>query len=167
MIVAGLATVYTSFLFAQGIGRDLWQTPLSAVDLLALAMAEGAAVLLLAALVPGLAPRDVVVRSLEYALVGALGVHLVLLAVEHLLTPSPTRHHALAVESITIGPLSVWFWGGAVLLGGLVPVACIVAAATTTVDAGILVSAAAGLTLAGALVWEYVWVEAGQSVPLS
>jgi formate-dependent nitrite reductase membrane component NrfD len=165
MIVALLATVYTSFLFAQGLGRDFWQTPLSAVDLAALAAAEGAAVLLLAARVPGLAPSGVVVRSLELVLFGAVSSHLVLLGFDHV-APSPTRHHALAVESIRSGALAAWFWGGAVLVGGLVPVACLLVA-SRAVAGWELAPIAALLALGGALAWEYVWIEAGQSVPLS
>ena len=45
-----LATGYTGFLFAQGLARDLWQGPHATIDLLAQAIAEGAASLLLASL---------------------------------------------------------------------------------------------------------------------
>jgi Fe-S-cluster-containing dehydrogenase component/formate-dependent nitrite reductase membrane component NrfD len=166
LLVAILATAYTSFLFAQGLGRDLWQGPISAVDLLALAAAEGSAVLLLAALM-GPAQPGIVTLALQGTLLGALAVHLAVLVVEHLLSPSPSRHHALAVQSMTSGPLATWFWGGAVLLGGLVPVICLVAAAWRAGGGQLLPPVAAALALAGALVWEYVWVEAGQSVPLS
>src|SRR3989449_1951287 len=42
-----LATCYTGFLFAQGLARDLWQGPHASIDLVAQAVAEGAAILLL------------------------------------------------------------------------------------------------------------------------
>jgi len=47
-IVSISTTCYTGFLFAQGRARDLWQGPQSTVDLLAQAVAEGAAALLIA-----------------------------------------------------------------------------------------------------------------------
>src|SRR2546422_3796628 len=47
VVIAMLTTCYTGFLFAQGLARDLWQGPQSTIDLLAQAVAEGAAILLL------------------------------------------------------------------------------------------------------------------------
>ena len=49
--VALAATAYTGFLFAQGLARDLWQGTHATIDLVAQALVEGAAVLLVAALV--------------------------------------------------------------------------------------------------------------------
>src|SRR5688572_11552348 len=53
VIVSVLATSYTGFLFAQGLGRDLWQGPSAAVDLIAQSGAAGSASLLIAALLVG------------------------------------------------------------------------------------------------------------------
>ncbi|MGH9315195.1 MAG: 4Fe-4S ferredoxin, partial [Vicinamibacterales bacterium] len=55
------------------------------------------------------------------------------------------------------------FWGLAVAGGGLLPLALVLAAPTVAAA----VTAAALLALAGGFAWEYIWVEAGQSVPLS
>src|SRR4029077_5276163 len=49
LLVGGLATSYTGFLFAQGLGRDLWQGPHAALDLMRQSGAAGAATLLLIA----------------------------------------------------------------------------------------------------------------------
>ena len=49
-IVALATTGYTGLLFAQGLARDLWQGPQSTIDLVAQAIVEGAAMLLLAAM---------------------------------------------------------------------------------------------------------------------
>jgi len=85
---------------------------------------------------------------------------------EHLFTPSPTLHHELAVRAIVQGAFSQLFWWGALGLGGAVPLVLFALAAMTGFPLGALVLA--GLTaLAGGLAWEYIWVEAGQSVPLS
>jgi Polysulphide reductase, NrfD len=102
------------------------------------------------------------------ALGGALAVHLIFLIVEHLFTPSPTRHHELASQAIRRGAFAHLFWFGAIVTGGVVPLSILALAAI----AGLLQSPAVAAVLAlcaltGSFAWEYVWVEAGQSVPLS
>src|SRR5262249_37609739 len=139
----------------------------AAVDLLAQAIVEGAATLLIAAaLAPGL--RDATaLEAVILALVGALVVHLVFLALEHL-TPSPTRHHALATHAISRGASAPFFWGGAVLAGGVLPLAILtLQSMVRAFHSPGTCAIVAVLALAGAFAWEYVWVEAGQSVPLS
>jgi Fe-S-cluster-containing dehydrogenase component/formate-dependent nitrite reductase membrane component NrfD len=157
-----LTTCYTGFLFAQGLARDLWQGPHATFDLLAQAIVEGAAVLLLASLVPGVAADPGFTRALATTVVVAMAVHVALIVVENLLTPSPTRHHELATSAIVRGPLAPLFWGGAVAVGAM---SAIVAAFWIHVPPAL--AAAAIFALAGSFAWEYVWVEAGQSVPLS
>ncbi len=163
-VVALLATSYTGFLFAQGLGRDLWQGPSAAIDLVAQSFAAGAAALLLVGVFMGGRAGDAV-AILGNVLVTALLAHLVILAFEHILAPSPTRHHEMAVETIRRGAYAQLFWGGTVVAGGLVPIVLLL-----TIGAGSsagLTSAAALLALAGGGIWEYIWVEAGQAVPLS
>jgi formate-dependent nitrite reductase membrane component NrfD len=163
LVTSVLATSYTGFLFAQGLARDLWQGPTAAVDLVTQSAAAGAASLLIAALVTG--GRDVdAIPALSRILTIALGAHLTILVFEHLLAPSPTRHHELAVETIRRGAYAPLFWGGAIAAGGLLPLVML-AVSGTSVAAVTL--AAALLTIAGGAAWEYIWVEAGQSVPLS
>jgi hypothetical protein len=89
----------------------------------------------------------------------------VILLVENVLTPSRTRHHELAVGTILRGVFSRLFWGVAVAGGVLLP---LIALAIGGVAApAIVVAAASLLALTGSAAWEYIWVEAGQSVPLS
>src|SRR3954467_6327700 len=102
-IVSLLTTVYTGFLFAQGLARDLWQGPQSTVDLVAQAIAEGAAALLLASMVPGVRADARLVPALAIPLVVALVVPLAVVTAEHLLMRSPTRHHELAAAAIRRG----------------------------------------------------------------
>jgi len=168
LIVSILATSYTGFLFAQGLARDLWQGPHAAVDLLAQAIIEGAAAMLIALLVaPSVRAGGTAGRPLVIALGAALAVHLLILAIEHL-TPSPTRHHELASRAISRGVFAPFFWGGAIIGGGLVPLALLGAAfVTPALQSPPIAGVIAVLSLAGAFAWEYVWVEAGQSVPLS
>src|SRR5262249_22638581 len=156
-----LTTCYTGFLFAQGLARDLWQGPHATIDLLAQAIAEGAAVLLLVAVVPIVGDLELI-TPLAAVLVGAMVVHLLFITFETLLAPSPTKHHDLAVRAIRRGAFARVFWG------------CAIGVAAGSVIVGVIwshlapaIALAALLALVGSFAWEYVWVEAGQSVPLS
>jgi formate-dependent nitrite reductase membrane component NrfD len=157
-----LTTGYTGFLFAQGLARDLWQGPHATIDLVAQAIAEGAAVLMLAGLIPSTGGGV----GLPWILAGALAVHLALIGFENVLMPSPTRHHKLANAAILRGAFSRLFWGGAV---GSVAIAMVIAAMAGGDQSPLapVLAAAALLALGGTFSWEYIWVEAGQSVPLS
>jgi formate-dependent nitrite reductase membrane component NrfD len=163
-IVAILATSYTGFLFAQGLGRDLWQGPAASIDLVFQSGAAGSASLLIVAALSG-GNAAAALPLLGSLLAGSVAVHLVILTFEHLLTPSPTRHHELATATIRTGPYARLFWGGAILMGGIVPVALLLTLGVTFSPLATCVAAV--LALAGGAAWEYIWVEAGQSVPLS
>jgi Fe-S-cluster-containing dehydrogenase component/formate-dependent nitrite reductase membrane component NrfD len=170
LIVSVLATSYTGFLFAQGLARDLWQGPHAAIDLLAQAIAEGSAVMLLAraaaaAVFPAVSIHtESATTVLAWALGLSVAAHLLFIASENILSPSPTRHHELAVSAITRGPFARMFWGGAIVCGLLALGAVGIASAP---GAAWLMPAGAILALLSSFAWEYVWVEAGQSVPLS
>jgi len=160
IVVSILATCYTGLLFAQGLARDLWQGPHAAIDLLMQAIAEGAAALILA----GLTLRQPGAATLGWTLAGALGAHVALIVLENVLTPSATRHHELAVDAIRRGPFARLFWGGAIACATIGVLSAPLAAIG---QHGPALAIAALLALAGSFAWEYVWVEAGQSVPLS
>jgi formate-dependent nitrite reductase membrane component NrfD len=162
--VALAATGYTGLLFAQGLARDLWQGPHATVDLVAQALAEGAAVMLLAAVA---FPNDTSsVRLLALTLAWSGFVHLGLLMVENLFTPSPTVHHELAVQTIRYGIFKRKFWYGALGLGGVAPFVGVWLASLFGFSLILLVPVAL-VAIAGGLMWEYIWVEAGQAVPNS
>jgi Fe-S-cluster-containing dehydrogenase component len=156
-----LTTGYTGFLFAQGLARDLWQGPLSTLDLFAQAVVEGSAMLLLASLFPGLGdPRFT--RALTLTLIVSMLAHVAVIVFENLLASNHTRHRRLAVDAIRRGAFAKLFWGGAIAAA---VVSIVAAALVAQLPGGPL--AAAILALGGSFAWEYVWVEAGQSVPLS
>jgi Fe-S-cluster-containing dehydrogenase component/formate-dependent nitrite reductase membrane component NrfD len=163
-LAALAATAYTGLLFAQGLARDLWQGPHQTVDLVVQAFAEGSAAMLLAAVLAG-APAETL-RALGLTLAIASAVHLAILVLEHLLTPSPTVHHELAVRAVRHGGFRYLFWFGALGLGGVLPVLLVWLAGMAGFHLVLLVPAAL-VALAGSLAWEYVWVEAGQCVPNS
>jgi len=162
--VALAATAYTGLLFAQGLARDLWQGWHNTVDLCAQAAAEGSAALLLAALFVDVDPATL--QSLGWTLAGATFVHLLILVAENLVLRSHSRHHELAVRQIRSGAYSKLFWAGALGLGGVAPLLLFWLASVTGFSMLALVPMAL-VTLAGSLAWEYIWVEAGQCVPIS
>ncbi|MEO5898322.1 MAG: NrfD/PsrC family molybdoenzyme membrane anchor subunit, partial [Vicinamibacterales bacterium] len=169
-IVALMATAYTGFLFAQGLARDLWQGPAAAIDLVAQSGAAGSAALLLASMLTGLSDVHGIVVSDPAPVLGlilaiSVGAHLLILLFEHILSPSPTRHHELATQTFLRGAYSRLFWGGAVGAGGVLPLVMLLTLGVTFNP--IITSIVALLALAGGAAWEYIWVEAGQSVPLS
>ena len=164
MLIAIGATSYTGFLFAQGLARDLWQGPQAALDLLVQASAEGSAAMLIVAAIAG---ADVsTLRVLAWTLAASSAVHLTILVFENLLTPSPTLHHELAVRAIRHGAYRRLFFVGALGLGGVAPLVLTALSAGLGFSLVMLVPTAL-VALAGGLAWEYVWVDAGQSVPLS
>jgi Fe-S-cluster-containing dehydrogenase component/formate-dependent nitrite reductase membrane component NrfD len=158
------ATGYTGLLFAQARARDLWQGPHATLDLLAQAVIEGGAAMLLAGVAMGTEPQAI--RALAIVLGLASLAHLTILVLEHVLTPSPTLGHELAVRAIRRGVHARLFWIGAVGLGGLAPVGLTWLASMSAFPPALAVAAAL-VALAGGLAWEYIWVQAGQAVPNS
>ena len=164
LFIALGATAYTGFLFAQGLARDLWQGPHATVDLIALAAAEGAASILLVATIAG--GSAATIRTLGLTLAFASLAHVLILVLENLLTPSPSVQHELAIRSIRHGYFRHIFWIGALGLGGVLPLVLVWFSSAAGFSLFFLAPASL-LALAGSLAWEYVWVEAGQSVPNS
>jgi len=156
VVVGFLAAVYTAFLFGQCEGRDLWQTPLLPVHLLVQAFLCGAAVL---AFLPDHLGGAVQVERISLAV--AVALHLIIVAAEFLV-PHATDNSAYAARLITHGPFKLWFWAGAILVGGVLPL-LLLASAHNALANGV----AAVLALFGLLAFEWCFVMAGQSVPNS
>lgn len=164
LLMSILATAYTGFLFAQGLGRDLWQGPHASLHLIAQSAMAGAAILLVAT---PFGTRDATAGTLlTDVLLASLIAHLLVLVFDNLLAPSPTRHHELALDTIRRGAYSGVFWGVAIAAGGLVPLALLATGLIVAVPETAALAAPV-LALAGTAAWDYIWVEAGQSVPLS
>ena len=156
----GLAAIYTAFLFGQCEGRDLWQTPLLPLHLLVQGWLASAALLALVAPLFGDTPSAI--RVAAGALTGGLALHVLTLATG-LLMPHSTDTAAYAARLITRGPFRRIFWGGAVVLGVLLPVVLL---ALGWGHAG-PVGAAGLLVLGGLLAYEWCFVMAAQGVPNS
>ena len=119
----------------------------------------GAAVLALLPAAAGGSSQTLVVA--KEALGFTLILHLLIVSAEFLM-PHATDNAAYAARLITHGPFKKWFWGGAVVVGGILPL-CLLAMPFdfhSTAIAGLL-------ALAGLLIFEWCFVMAGQSVPNS
>jgi Ni/Fe-hydrogenase subunit HybB-like protein len=102
-----------------------------------------------------------VVSVAAHTLVICLGLHLLMLLGE-VAIPHATDNARYAARLMTHGPFSAQFWGGAVVLGGFVPLLLLLIS-TSRLAAGL----ASLLALAGLLIFEWCFVMAGQSVPNS
>ena len=156
----GLAAIYTAFLFGQCEGRDLWQTPLLPLHMLVQSWLASAAVL--AFLAPVLGDALQTLRIAAGALASGLAFHAFTLIGEFLV-PHATDSARYAARLVTHGPLRLIFWGGAIVLGALLPAVILAAGwgqAGPVALAGLLV-------LVGLLAYEWCFVMAGQGAPNS
>lgn len=154
------AAAYTAFLFGQCEGRDLWQTPLLPAHLVVQALLSGSAVL---ALLPGfLGGSSAGTAVAAHGLLICLGLHLIMVLGE-VAIPHTTDNARYAARLITHGPFRSSFWGGAVTLGGILPVVLLLVGASNPLVVGV----SGVLALLGLLIFEWCFVMAGQSVPNS
>ena len=162
VLVGFCAAAYTAFLFGQCEGRDLWQSPLLPAHLIVQALLCGSAVL---ALLPDPLGGSAAARAFAASsLVVCLGFHLIMLLGE-VAMPHTTDNARYGARLMTHGPFARAFWGGAVLLGGILPLGLLGGAFLLGGLVGI--GLASVLALAGLLIFEWCFVMAGQSVPNS
>jgi len=162
VLVGFCAAAYTAFLFGQCEGRDLWQSPLLPAHLIVQALLCGSAVL---ALLPDPLGGSAAARAFAASsLVVCLGFHLIMLLGE-VAMPHTTDNARYGARLMTHGPFARAFWGGAVLLGGILPLGLLGGAFLLGGRVGI--GLASLLALAGLLIFEWCFVMAGQSVPNS
>jgi len=157
------AAGYSAFLFAQGKGRDLWQSRLFVWQLLSQAIVAGASVLIILAAVESCEPRTT--RTLDEILVLSLLVSLAI-ALGELFGERISEDAKLAADLMIRGELRWQFWLGAMGLGSVLPSAILVAGLYTGVLTQPAVLAAV-CALAGIWIFESIWIEAGQAVALS
>jgi Fe-S-cluster-containing dehydrogenase component/formate-dependent nitrite reductase membrane component NrfD len=175
--VAGVAAAasagYSAFLFAQAKGRDLWQSPLFLWHLLAQAVVAGAATMVLLAALRGY-PHIAdsidggrgIIRESNLLLLGGLLLSLLMFLSEVMLSPFSADVH-YAAEIILRGRLHNLFWFGVVALGTFAPGGILLYVWGARAVFPPLEVLAAILRLVGLLVFENVWIVAGQAAPLS
>ncbi|MDX1494796.1 MAG: 4Fe-4S dicluster domain-containing protein [Longimicrobiales bacterium] len=164
--LAVMTAIYTAYLFAQSRARDLWQSPLLPAHLLVQALVAGSAALIVLEVVGGgglattgdpLATAGAA-AGLPGSLVGCFRLSLaahVLLVVGELTMGHPTAHAALAAREMTRGAYGHFFWVGLAF------------AALGLVAVGWSPVIGGGAALAGLLLYEHAFVQAGQAVPLA
>ena len=172
-VAGGAAAGYSAFLFAQGKGRDLWQSPLFLWHLIVQAVVAGAASMILIAAAAavhrfGLIPNGgrQIIRLLDPILAGAIVVSVLMILGEVFLPPFSADVER-ATDLIIRGRLRARFWYGVIVIGGLIPLALLCFELTNNVSSPALDTLAAVLTLAGLFVFEEIWITAGQAPPLS
>lgn len=165
MIVGFCAASYTAFLFGQCEGRDLWQTPLLPAHLIVQALLCGSAVL---ALLPESIGGSVQALSIAVPiLLATLGLHW-LMVIGEVAMPHTTDNARYGARLMTHGPFAGAFWGGGVVLGGIIPLLLLLMGALLFGPANqVVVGLASVFALAGLLIFEWCFVMAGQSVPNS
>jgi Fe-S-cluster-containing dehydrogenase component/Ni/Fe-hydrogenase subunit HybB-like protein len=172
LFAAGTAG-YSAFLFRQAEGRVFWRSPLLLPQLVASALLAGSATLIQVEWVWWRFADHVRWESGEipgYMLFVALGFLASLLVNGILLGAEYSGGHAgrdgaVAAHLVTRGSWRVAFWGG-VVLGGLIAPIALTVLAWITQEASLWMLAAL-LALTGLFVYEWIWVKAGQAVPLS
>jgi Fe-S-cluster-containing dehydrogenase component/formate-dependent nitrite reductase membrane component NrfD len=159
--LAALAALYTAFLLGQCEARDLWQSPVLIVVLLAQATILGAASLLAIGVLTG-APASIIDLG-RLALAAGAAVNVAALVLGEAVVSHPTTNARAAAHLLVRGPYRTNFWLGGVAAAGVIPLAVALAA---PVAGPLLVSA--GIAAAAGLLWyELGFIAAGQAVPIS
>jgi hypothetical protein len=151
LVFAGLGAVYTAFLFNQARARDLWQTPIqSAIHMLVHAVMAGSVVMMI------IAPDSS--QWMTNILYWGIVANVVIMAKEILL-PHDTPDTKKAIELMTKGYYSKYFWAG-IVNGSLIPIVILNAFPSMSLIAG-------GLVLVGIFLTEFVRIRVPQMIPLS
>ena len=151
VIFAGLGAIYTAFLFNQARARDLWQTPIqSAIHMLVHAVMAGSVIMMI------IAPDSSqwMVNILFWGIVA----NMIIIAKEILL-PHDTPDTKKAIELMTKGYYSKYFWVG-IVVGSLLPIAILNTVPGLSIIAG-------GLALIGIYLTEFVRIRVPQMITLS
>jgi len=150
--LAAATAAYSGWLFGQAKGRDLWQSPLVPVHLLVQAIVCGAAALL------AVAPRAL--DAISGALAAAVLVDAALILVE-LFGRHANEGASRARDLLLSGSRRWWLLGGSLALGHGFAIALLLAGGSFGNALGAL------LALAGVAIWEHLWVDAPQRLPLA
>ena len=161
VFAAGTAC-YSAFLFAQAKGRDLWQSPVFIWHLFIQALIAGAASLIVVAVLLGSQFFATYVAGMILLMALCAGLAMILI---ELTLPAMTEDFRRAGELILRGGFKFRFWIGVFLTGTIVPL--LLLGVSMIAGSGASAMAAAVLSLVGLWIFENIWIEAGQAVPLS
>ncbi len=158
--VAILVSVYTAFLFAQAKGRDFWQNPFLPLHMLLHSILAGAAMMLLMR-TAGLIDSVAFAVMPEKILVVTIVVNVIVFLTEVSIRHSTTDAEKTAAMIIR-GRYAVQFWGGAMVLGNILPLLLMILFQSDGTHA-----IGSFLVLVGIYMAEKIWIEAPQRIPLS
>ena len=166
ILLAILLAGYSALLLAQARARSWWQSPGMLPGLLLHALTAGAAAHWIVAVLAGF-PLSVLYPLLKLAVLGAGAVFLACLL--EILMPHANQEVSSVARMILRGSFARRFWIAGGLCGVVLPIALVLYALIAESPAAELWAgvAAATLVLAGLLVLEDIWVQAGQAPPLS
>lgn len=140
------SAVYSAFLFGQAKGRDFWQSPLFSVHLIVMALLAGSA---------AVACADDTAPAVRGILTASLILHTLVMLFD-LSSAHSTEDGKISARSVYDN--NILFWAGAVFLGIGIPLFLL------ALD---IAGPAGAAALIGLLIYERIWVRAGQIVPLS
>ena len=150
-VFAVLGAVYTAFLFNQARARDLWQTPwVGAIHMLVHAVIAGCVTMMM--IDPG---STTAMRSILYFSI-LLNVSII---AKEVLIPHDTPDSKKAIQLMTNGYYSRYFWTG-IILGSFLPFLILTANPGYDLVAGIF-------ALIGIFLTEFVRIRVPQMIPLS
>ncbi|MBT3448289.1 MAG: polysulfide reductase NrfD [Bacteroidetes Order II. Incertae sedis bacterium] len=147
--------IYTAFLFGQAEGRDLWQSPLLPLHLIIQSFMAGSAVLLIMGSL--IEMSDELMYVVRFTFLGSLALDLAVTLLGEFGMPHASEQAAKAAHMITKGRYKWQFWGLAIVVGHILPLAY-------GMQAGWAPAVAA---LIGLYVFEKVFVSAPQELPNS
>jgi len=151
-VLAAFTAAYSGWLFGQAKGRDLWQSPMVPVHLLVQAVLGGVATLLLFVA----DERD----ALTPIFAGAVALNLLLVTFE-IFGRHATGDAKRAAEIMSTGGRGKFLWFGVFLIGHVLPLTCLLS------DGSGITAFAALWSLVGLVIYEHLWVDAPQRVPLA
>ena len=99
--------------------------------------------------------------ALVFVTIGAIGFHLITLAIE-LTTTHTTKDAHKVVEMITKGQFSSAFWFGMIIIGNFIPLIMLL-----TTENKIAAAASGIMIFVGLAIAQHIWVKAPQLIPLS
>jgi Fe-S-cluster-containing dehydrogenase component/formate-dependent nitrite reductase membrane component NrfD len=158
---------YSAFLFAQARGRDFWQSPLLFWHLLIKAVLAGSALLVLIGALEFVTPYQFATPQLLAWLINLVLISLlasVAIVFGELFMKHGAAEMIRAGHLLLKGPLSKLFWLGVVVAGVVLPIGLFFIPLGMP---ALVYLAGPALALFGLWMYDYLWIKAGQAMPLS
>lgn len=153
-----ITAMYTAFLFKQAKGRDLWQSPLSALHMLTHSIMAGSSLFILLSLF--ISFQAAFLAFIQLAFVISISINLLIILFEFKILKH-TADSKKALHLIANGRYKTQFWFIAITIGNIIPLGLVFT------DISLLSQLGSVFCLTGIFVTQHLWVEAPQRIPLS